>query len=431
MRPNLLERPYRCTTDPRQPLLDVADLCRMFEEAEDASLDRAEGRRARPRLCRRQAAQRRRARRAVKKRGQPPVIDNRIKTKIDYLVGLEKQQRIKPRAFPRTPVHEEDADAATEALRYVAESEDYDDKRSAVWRNMLVEGAGGIRVYAEPSRAAHAVSHGLWAGAAAERRAMTSASSASPGTGCSVDPHSAEADFSDAAYLGVVMWMDYDDALALYPDAQRRARRRRCASAPSDTYDDKPKFSHWADRQAQARAHLPDLDQARRRVALRRVHQGRHPEVRSVAVRQRQGRERLRAGLPVGVCRSRQQPLRPGARDDHAAGRDQQAALEVAAPAQHQPGGLREGAVADIETFRQEAARADGVMEVAPGALHERSRSNSAPATTSPTAHFQLLQEAKNAHRRQGPERHRDGRPARARRSRPRAARSSPASRAA
>ena len=86
------------------------------------------------------------------RRGQPPVIDNRIKTKIDYLVGLEKQQRVKPKAFPRTPRHEDDADAATEALRYVAESEDYEAKRSAVWRNMLVEGVGGFRVYAEPSR---------------------------------------------------------------------------------------------------------------------------------------------------------------------------------------------------------------------------------------------------------------------------------------
>ena len=31
--------------------------------------------------------------------------------------------------------HDEDADSATTALRYVADAEDYDAKRSQVWRN--------------------------------------------------------------------------------------------------------------------------------------------------------------------------------------------------------------------------------------------------------------------------------------------------------
>ena len=54
------------------------------------------------------------------------------------------------------------------------------------------------------------------------------------------------------------------------------------------------------------------------------------------------------------------------------------------------------GAVADIETFRQEALRPDGTMEVSPGALANRQiefRTRDDLAT----AHFQLLQEAKNA----------------------------------
>ena len=76
----------------------------------------------------------------LKKRGQPIVTDNIIKTKIDYLDGVEKQQRIDPKAFPRTPKHEAEADAATEALRYVTEEQKYDKKRSGVWRDMLVEG---------------------------------------------------------------------------------------------------------------------------------------------------------------------------------------------------------------------------------------------------------------------------------------------------
>ena len=126
-------------------MLDVGDLCRMFEESEDSSYEsRKLSERDRDYVDNKQLTAEEES--TLKKRGQPPVIDNRIKTKIDYLVGLEKQQRIDPKALPRTPKHESDADGATEALRYVAEEQDYDAKRSAVWRNMLVEGFGGVGV---------------------------------------------------------------------------------------------------------------------------------------------------------------------------------------------------------------------------------------------------------------------------------------------
>src|SRR5262245_50105598 len=221
------------------PLLTAADLCRMFEEAEDAShTARKEAERDRDYVDGKQLSAFELAELAA--RNQPPVIDNRIKTKIDYLVGLEKQQRVKPKAFPRTPRHEADADAATESLRYVVEAEDYEARRSAVWRNMLVEGVGGFRIYAEPSRKA-------------SRAQIGSPSSAAPEYDICVqrvawdrlffDPHSSEADFSDAGYLGIVTWMDFEDALAMYPDA-KDILDTTLASAPSDTYDDKPKLSH-------------------------------------------------------------------------------------------------------------------------------------------------------------------------------------------
>ena len=47
----------------------------------------------------------------------------------------------------------------------------------------------------------------------------------------------------------------------MYPDG-KDALDTTLSDAPSETYDDKPKFSHWADKKAQARPHLPDLDQA-------------------------------------------------------------------------------------------------------------------------------------------------------------------------
>ena len=39
---------------------------------------------------------------ALRARNQPPITDNRIKDKIEYLLGLERRTRTDPKAFPRT-----------------------------------------------------------------------------------------------------------------------------------------------------------------------------------------------------------------------------------------------------------------------------------------------------------------------------------------
>ena len=160
--------------------------------------------------------------------------------------------------------------------------EDYEAKRSAVWRNMLVEGIGGFRVYAEPSRYAPPFDP------------MNSSALTQPEYDICLqriswdrlffDPHSAETDFSDAGYLGIVTWMDFDDALTMYPEA-KDILETTLASAPSETYDDKPKFSHWADGKRK-RVRICQIWVRRAgAVVFRRIHQGRHPEVGPVALR--------------------------------------------------------------------------------------------------------------------------------------------------
>jgi len=215
-------------------LLDVGALVKMFEESEDATSEaRQLSERDRKYYDNQQWTSAEIA--TLKKRNQPVITDNIIKTKVDYLDGVEKKQRIDPKAYPRTPKHEAEAAAATEALRYVTDTESYDKKRSAVWRDMLVEGAGGIRVTVEPGKDYNGqpaldvkIHRVAW-----DRMFF--------------DPHASEPDFSDAGYLGVVIWMNYDDALAMYPDG-KDALDTTLSSAPSDTYDDKPKFNHWGDR---------------------------------------------------------------------------------------------------------------------------------------------------------------------------------------
>lgn len=171
----------------------------------------------------------------LKKRGQPIVIKNRIKRKVDFLAGLEKRQRGNPRAFPRTPIEGNSAFAVTDAIRYVTEDQEYAFKRSAAWRNMIVEGICGFSVTIEPKNYGPCVTI----------------------TRCAwdrlfYDPHSAEADFSDAMFLGVDTWMDETEAQERYRDNENLEEILSSAyqSAPKqgDTYDDKPKSGVWADR---------------------------------------------------------------------------------------------------------------------------------------------------------------------------------------
>ncbi len=228
-------------------LLSVGDLCRMFEDAEEKS-DSARQLAQRDRdyydnkqLTDDQIAE-------LRKRGQPEVVSNQIRVKINYLVGLEKQQRTLPRGLPRTPVHEQDAHAVTDALKYVADDQGYHAVRSGVWRNMLIEGTGAaaVRVHQKAQSKPDLMAGSMMQSMAPEwvvviKRFHWDRFFA--------DPHSVELDFSDAGYLGGVMWRDEVDALAEYgPEAGEILNATMSTATLSDTYDDTPKWSVWADK---------------------------------------------------------------------------------------------------------------------------------------------------------------------------------------
>lgn len=382
--------------------LSVADLVAMFEDSEEATYTaRKESERDRDYVDNKQLTAAEIA--ALNKRGQPPTIINRIKRKIDFLVGVEKTQRVSPRALPRTPKHEDDADAATEALRYVADTENYDAKRSAVWRNMLVEGAGGISVSVEPSKYGPPPMN-AWQ--------MMASTAMTPPMEMEVklrrvawdrmfaDPHSSEADFSDAGYKGIVVWSDYDDALAKYrdnPDAKDILDTTLSTSATSDTYDDKPKYNVWADKK-------------RKRVRICQIWVKRNDEWHFAEF------------TKGGILKAGPSPYKTdkGESDDELVfqsayvNRDNERygiVREMISPQDeinkrrskslhllnvHQTT-YETGAIPDIERYRKEKAKPDGTMEVAPGAL-----SGNGPRVISETrtdlaeGHFKLAQEAKN-----------------------------------
>lgn len=166
----------------------------------------------------------------LRRRKQPAIVDNVIAGKINWLLGQEMNRRTDPKAFPRTPEHEEGADAVTDAVRFVCDNADWDEKRSAVWENMLIEGYGGVEVIHRIKRGKPEIeiNHYAW-----DRLFY--------------DPHSRKDDFSDARYLGAVIWADRAELKEQYPKANIDGAMTR--QATSDTYDDRPTHQVWGDKE--------------------------------------------------------------------------------------------------------------------------------------------------------------------------------------
>lgn len=174
----------------------------------------------------------------LKKRKQPIITVNRIKRKIDAMIGIEQRGRVDPVAYPRNPQDEEAADLATKALRFVEETQRVDVKRSNAFENLIVEGYGGVEVIAEEynGQIDVCVKRLRW-------------------EEIFFDPHSREKDFSDAAYLGVLKWMSLDAAMEYASQFYQGDDLEDILDTGADgtageTYEDRPQREGmaWADK---------------------------------------------------------------------------------------------------------------------------------------------------------------------------------------
>lgn len=208
---------------------DLSLCVQQFEEAEQATQDaRQLAERDRDYYDEKQWTAAEKA--ALEKRGQPAVTYNRIKRKVSAMLGLERQTRKDPKAFPRNPDDEAAANAATDALRYVCDDNRWNDKRSTAAKDLAIEGTCAIKV-----------------GVRQTKEGIDPVLSRVAWDRFYYDPHSVEFDFADANYMGEVVWMDLADAIARFPDAQDVLETTVSSAQGSETYDDTPKYRMWAD----------------------------------------------------------------------------------------------------------------------------------------------------------------------------------------
>lgn len=173
----------------------------------------------------------------LKRRKQSPIVNNRIKVKQNGLLGLTSVRKGDPKAFPRNQKHDsEAAEAATDGLRYAADKTKLNSTFLECADNFFCEGYTGVHVIIEqkPDGSIEVeVDHIPW-----DRIFF--------------DPYSRKHDFSDARGKGYGMWMDEEDIIQAFPDADPDA-----LSPPQmeydETFEDKPV---WFSREGHRTRHL-------------------------------------------------------------------------------------------------------------------------------------------------------------------------------
>jgi hypothetical protein len=138
----------------------------------------------------------------LKRRKQPVVTSNRIVRKIDAIVGLVERLRQDPKAYARTPKHDEGAELATATLRFVLDNNDWKSKSSRIAHAGGIDGIAGIEYdlvpgdEGDPSLEMHIAY----------------------GDGFFYDGRSVDEGFTDARFLGVSKPVDIDQVKELVPD---------------------------------------------------------------------------------------------------------------------------------------------------------------------------------------------------------------------
>lgn len=164
---------------------------------------------------------------ALKKRKQAPIVNNRIKTKHNGLLGLTSVRKGDPQAFPRNvDADSESAEAVTDGLRYAADKATLNSTFLECADNFFCEGYTGVNVVTEQTPKGDieiVIDHIPW-----DR--------------IFYDPFSRKHDFSDARGKGFGVWMDEQDVRDTFPDAPDDVFQER-SFGEDETFEDKPRWS--------------------------------------------------------------------------------------------------------------------------------------------------------------------------------------------
>lgn len=171
----------------------------------------------------------------LRKRNQAPIVVNRIKPKVEGLIGLYNMRRVDPKAYARTQKHEAASHAITDALRFVADSNDFNTVKQDVAEDFWVEGYAGAIVEVKQ-------------GKNGEIKIVVTQI---PWDRIYFDPHSRKRDFTDARFKGYMLWLGEDQVIEILQgmgksEAEIREMIDSLGNNDNDlTFEDRPQ---WHDK---------------------------------------------------------------------------------------------------------------------------------------------------------------------------------------
>lgn len=171
-------------------------------------------------------------RRELEKRGQPEVINNRIRVGINGILGVIEKTRADPRAWPKTPQQEGTSDVATDTLRYIATSNRLKAAKMSMFWDMAVPGTAACLTGVDAKTKRVIFEQIRW-------------------EEFFLDPRSRRWDGKDGRYMGIAKWMYAEDVAAMYKDQAENIQNTLAPTSAGiidESFQDRPIFQGWLDR---------------------------------------------------------------------------------------------------------------------------------------------------------------------------------------
>jgi len=160
-------------------------------------------------------------------RRQPVVTYNKIGRKIDGIVGLVERLKQDPKAYPRTPQHQQGADLATAVLRFIMDRNKWNEVGPIIAEAAAIDGLAGIELdlKAMPEQQNGGRQNGGMPGMGHNGGPPMQPPQPDydvlfgpvDNDGFFYDPRSFKHDFADARYMGVGKYVDEEMMIELLP----------------------------------------------------------------------------------------------------------------------------------------------------------------------------------------------------------------------
>lgn len=154
-------------------------------------------------------------------RGQAPLVYNKVKSAINWMLGTELRTRVDGKVLPRTEDDEESAEVKSKLLKFLSDTNRTPFKRSQCWKSCLVAGMGWMEdsINKDPTQELLQTQYVDW-------------------KQCYHDSEAKQMDLSDGRFFFRWSFLDLDVAEALCPDRLQMIRSASIDAAQVGADDD-------------------------------------------------------------------------------------------------------------------------------------------------------------------------------------------------